>query len=175
MFKILVILSLGLAAIAANLNIQKGEIIAHTEVFGESQIDPSSKSIKAELTIDDKIESIKGKIYFETISLISQKEGRDKSMYELLNIEKYKTISFDMLSVVKNEKNYTLNGNLTLNGTTKNITIQSNIQELNNQLLLDGDFSFNLTDFKLEPPTFLFLTVRNKIDINYNIEFNKVK
>jgi polyisoprenoid-binding protein YceI len=175
MFKILVILSLGLAAVAANLNVQKGEVIAHTEVFGESQINPTSKSIKAELTIDDKIESIKGKIYFETISLVSQKEDRDKNMYELLNIEKYKTISFDILSIIKNETNYTLNGNLTLNGTTKNITVQSNIQELNNQLLLNGNFSFNLTDFKLEPPTLLFLTVRNKIDINYNIEFNKVK
>jgi polyisoprenoid-binding protein YceI len=175
MFKILVILSLGLAAIAANLNVQKGEVIAHTEVFGESQINPSSKSIKAELTIDDKIKSIKGKIYFDTISLISQKEDRDKNMYELLNIQKYKIISFDILSVVKNETNYTINGDLTLNGTKRNITVQSNIQELNNQLLLDGDFSFNLTDFKLEPPTLLFLTVRNKIDINYNIEFNKVK
>jgi polyisoprenoid-binding protein YceI len=175
MFKILVILSLGLAAVAANLNVQKGEVIAHTEVFGESQINPTSKSIKAELTIDDKIESIKGKIYFETISLVSQKEDRDKNMYELLNIEKYKTISFDILSIIKNETNYTLNGNLTLNGTTKNITVQSNIQELNNQLLLNGNFSFNLTDFKLEPPTLLFLTVRNKIDINYNIKFNKVK
>ena len=175
MFKILVLLSLGLVGFAANLNVQKAEIIAHTEVFGDSQINPTTKNINAVLTIDEKIESITGKIYFETISLISQKLDRDKNMYELLNIEKYKTISFDITNIIKNETDYTLNGVLTLNGLKKNISTKSNIQEQNNQILLDGKFSFNLTDFNLEPPTMFFLTVRNQIDITYNIEFNKVK
>ena len=172
MFKILIILSLAIAAFAANLNIQKGEIIAHTEVFGDSEINQSSKSINAILTIDEKIESIKGKIYFETISLISQKEDRDKSMYELLNTDKYKTISFDIINIVKNETDYTINGFLTLNGIEKSISAKSNIQEQNSQISLEGNFSFNLTDFNLEPPSMFFLTVRNQIDINYNIELN---
>ena len=45
MFKILVMLCLGLAAFASNLSIQKGEIVAHTEVFGDSQINPTTKEI----------------------------------------------------------------------------------------------------------------------------------
>jgi hypothetical protein len=43
------------------------------------------------------------------------------------------------------------------------------IYRQNKQLLLNGEFSFNLTDFSLEPPTMMFLTVRNQIDIFYNI------
>jgi polyisoprenoid-binding protein YceI len=170
-----VILSLGLATFAASLNIQKGEITAHTEVFGDSEINQSSKNINTLLTIDEKIESIKGKIYFETITLISQKEDRDKNMHELLNTEKYKTILFDITNIVKNETDYTINGILTLNGVKKDISTRSNIQEQNSQILFTGKFSFNLTDFNLEPPTMFFLTVRNQIDINYNIELNKVK
>lgn len=175
MFKILLILGLGLAAMASTLNIQKGEITAHTEVFGDSQINPTTKEVNAFLTIENNIESIQGKIYFDSISLISQKKDRDENMYELLNVEKYKTISFNITSIVKNETNYDINGILTLNGISKNITSKSVISDENAVVLLNGGFSFNLTDFGLEPPKLLFLTVRNQIDISYNIELNKVK
>ena len=173
MFKILIILCLGLAAIASNLNVQKGEIIAHTEVFGDSQINPTTKEINSFLTMQNDIQSIRGKIYFDTISLISQKRDRDSNMYELLNSEKFKTISFDITSIVKNETTYDISGELTLNGIKKNITFKSEIINNKDTILLNGVFSFNLTDFNLEPPTMFFLTVRNQIDISFNIELKK--
>ena len=173
MFKILIILCLGLAAIASNLNVQKGEIIAHTEVFGDSQINPTTKEINSFLTMQNDIQSIRGKIYFDTISLISQKRDRDSNMYELLNSEKFKTISFDITSIVKNETTYDISGELTLNGITKNFTFKSEIINNKDTILLNGGFSFNLTDFNLEPPTMFFLTVRNQIDISYKIDFKR--
>ena len=90
-------------------------------------------------------------------------------MYELLKVEKFKTISFDVKSITKNQNGYDINGIVTLNGVSKNITTKAMIYRQNNQLLLNGEFSFNLTDFSLEPPTMMFLTVRNQIDIFYNI------
>ena len=173
MFKILVMLSLGLVAIASNLSIQKGEIVAHTEVFADSQINPTTKEINTFLTMQKDMESIRGKIYFDTISLISQKRDRDSNMYELLNTQKFKTISFDITNIIKNETSYDISGVLTLNGITKNITTKSEINENKDIVLLNGKFSFNLTDFNLEPPTMFFLTVRNQIDITYNIELKK--
>ena len=173
MSKILIILCLSLALNAANLNIQKGEIIAHTEVFGDSQISPSTKEINTFLTIQKEVESIRGKIYFDTITLISQKRDRDSNMYELLNFQKYKNISFDISNIVKNENGYYINGDLTLNGVTKNITTKGEIINNKDAILLKGGFSFNLTDFNLEPPTMFFLTVRNQIDISYNIQLKK--
>lgn len=173
MSKILIILCLSLAAIASSLNIKKGEIIAHTEVFGDSQINPSTKEINTFLTIQKEVESIRGKIYFDTITLISQKRDRDSNMYELLNFQKYKNISFDISSIVKNENGYYINGDLTLNGITKNITTNGEIINNKDAILLKGGFSFNLTDFNLEPPIMFFLTVRNQIDISYNIQLNK--
>lgn len=175
MFKLLVILSLALFANANNLTIQNGEIKAHTEVFGDSEINPTTKNVKADLTIENSIESIKGKIYFETLTLISDKKSRDEHMYELLQVEKFKTISFDIRSITKNETDYEIKGALTLNGVTKNIKAKIIINQQNNQISLNGGFSFNLTDFNLEPPKMMFLTVRNQIDITYNISLNEVK
>ena len=175
MFKLLIILSLALFASASSLVVQKGEIKAHTEVFGDSEINPATKNIKADLTIENSIESIKGKIYFETLTLISDKKNRDEHMYELLQVEKFKTISFDIRSITKNETDYEIKGALTLNGVTKNIKAKIIINQQNNQISLNGGFSFNLTDFNLEPPKMMFLTVRNQIDITYNISLNEVK
>ena len=86
MFKLLIILSLALFASASSLVVQKGEIKAHTEVFGDSEINPTTKDVKADLTMENSIESIKGKIYFETLTLISDKKSRDEHMYELLQV-----------------------------------------------------------------------------------------
>ena len=173
MFKVLTLIFLGLGAFASNLNVVKGEIKAHTEVFGDSKIDPSTKQIKADLTIDDSIESIKGKVYFETLSLISETKDRDSHMYELLNEPKYKTISFTISNVKKTEENYEINGTLTLNGVSKPVVAKTIINQENNSVALSGGFSINLTDYEMKPPKLLFLTVRNQIDISYNIELKK--
>ena len=167
MFKLLVILSLALFANANNLTVQNGEIKAHTEVFGDSEINPATKNIKADLTIEDTIESIKGTIYFEALTLVSDKKSRDEHMYELLKVEKFKTISFDIKSITKNGNVHDINGVVTLNGVSKNITAKTTIIKDNNQITLKGGFSFNLTDFSLEPPVMMFLKVRNQIDISY--------
>jgi polyisoprenoid-binding protein YceI len=169
MFKLLLVLSLVLFANASNLSVQNGEIIAHTEVFGDSQINPTTKDVKADLTMNDSIESIKGKIYFDTLSLISDEKTRDEHMYELLNVEKYKTISCDIRSITKVGDDYELKGVLTLNGISKNLKAKVSVTQINNLISLKGNFSFNLTDFSMEPPKMIFLTVRNQIDISYNI------
>ncbi len=81
-------------------------------------------------------------------------------MYKLLNVDKFETISFDIKNIIKNENNYDISGVLTLNGISKDIIVKSDISEEKSNILLNGKFSFNLTDFNLEPPSMLFLKVR---------------
>ena len=170
MFKKLVFtLALCIGLYAENLSVSSGALMAHTEIFGDSQINPITRNLKGELSIENSLESIKGKIYFQTITLISDKKDRDEHMYKLLNVDKFESTSFEIKSIVKNEINYDINGVITLNGISKKITVKSDISEKNNQIYLDGKFSFNLTDFNLEPPSMLLLTVRNQIDITYKI------
>ncbi len=90
-------------------------------------------------------------------------------MYKLLNVDKFETISFDIKNIIKNEINYDISGVLTLNGISKDIIVKSDISEEKSNILLNGKFSFNLTDFNLEPPSMLFLKVRDQIDITYKI------
>ena len=90
-------------------------------------------------------------------------------MYKLLNVDKFETISFDIKNIIKNEINYDISGVLTLNGIAKDIIVKSDISEEKSNILLNGKFSFNLTDFNLEPPSMLFLKVRDQIDITYKI------
>lgn len=170
MFKVLVFICLGIFSYANNLSITNGSVTAHTEVFGDSEINPSTKDIKGELSIDNSIESIKGKIYFDTLSLISDKKDRDANMYELLEVNNFNTISFEISSISKNEDKYEIDGVLTLHGVTKNVSSIATITNDNGTIILNGDFSILLSNFGMKPPTLLFLTVRDQIDINYNIE-----
>lgn len=167
MFKVLVFLFVGIFANAMNFSVVSGEIMAHTEVFGDSKINPKTNEINGELFFNNSFESLKGEIYFKTLSLVSEKKDRDSNMYELLNSDKFDTITFKISQISKYEDRYKIDGLLTLNGVSKNISSLALISLENNQLVLNGDFSILLTNFDMKPPTLLFLTVRDQIDINY--------
>ncbi len=84
MYKIIILALLAIGANAADLTLIGGQIKAHTEVFGDSHINPSSKQIESLVTIDDTIDSIKGKISITALSLKSDNDARDKDMYEAI-------------------------------------------------------------------------------------------
>ena len=173
MYKIVILAFLVLSANAANLTLTGGEIKAHTEVFGDDHINPSSKSIESHVTINNTIDSMKGKISIAALSLKSDNDDRDKHMYEAINAKTDPIIAFEIQNVTKVDTGYKINGVLKLNGVSKNIASLATIADVNNTLNVSGLFSINLTDFKIEPPRLLFLTVRNQIDITYNLTYKK--
>lgn len=172
MFKLVLVLLFALFANAQELKLLDGQIQAHTEVFGDSTINPETKNITAEVQKGDSIESISGEFIINSSSLVSDNKDRDKNMYELLKSSVNPTISFAITSIVKVEDKYQIIGNLKMNNVTKEISSLATISE-ENGVLMSGDFSFNLTDFGIEPPTMFFLTVRNQVDIKYNFNFEK--
>lgn len=172
MFKLVLVLLFALFANASELKLLDGHIQAHTHVFGDPTIDPETKSIIAKVQKGDSIESINGEFIINSSSLVSDNKDRDKHMYELLKSSVTPTISFNITSIVKVEDKYQITGNLKLNEVTKEISSLATISEKDG-VLINGDFSFNLTDFGIEPPTMFFLTVRNQVDIKYNFNFEK--
>ncbi|PPK62680.1 polyisoprenoid-binding protein YceI [Malaciobacter marinus] len=161
------------SANAQNLQFVEGEIKAHTEVFGDKNINPSTKDIISHLTMNKKLSSLKGTISLTIFSLHSDNEKRDLNMYETLHSETFPQISFKLDSIEKLDNNFLIKGFLTLNGIEKEVSSLTQIKEENNHLVLDGKFSINLTSFNLEPPTMLFLTVRDQIDISYHLDYIK--
>ncbi|WP_428023222.1 YceI family protein [Arcobacter sp.] len=172
MFKLVLVLLFALFANAGELKLLDGKIQAHTEVFGDNTIDPETKDIITKVEKGDSIESIKGEFTINSSSLVSDNKDRDKHMYEVLKSSLVPTISFNITSIEKVDDKYKINGDLKMNNQTKQISSLASIAEGDN-LSMKGDFSINLTDFGLEPPTMFFLTVRNQIDIKYTFNFVK--
>ncbi|TLP39182.1 YceI family protein [Arcobacter arenosus] len=173
MYKLVLILFVSLLVNANELYLKNGQIKAHTEVFGDSTIDPQTKKIDVRLSKKQDIESIKGIFEIETLSLVSDNKDRDQHMYEVLNVKLSPKISFEISSINKNEEKYEIKGLLKMNNIYKQIDSLANITQNNNDISINGDFSINLTDFLLEPPTMFFLTVRDQIDITYNFNLKE--
>ncbi|PHO12152.1 hypothetical protein CPG38_09475 [Malaciobacter marinus] len=169
----LIFTSLIIFANAQDLKFLNGEIKAHTEIFGDSDINPSTKNITSHLSIDKNIDSLKGIILLNTLSLHSNNQERDFSMYEVLNSSKFPRIFFKIISIKKLKKSYELKGFLTLNGIEKQLTTSAQIKQENEKLVLDGNFFIKLTSFNIQPPSLLFLKVRDKIDISYHLNYIK--
>lgn len=157
---------------ASNLVLKEGKIEAHTEVFGDSNIDPYTTNISSNIEFDNTISNIKGAIWFDSIKLISDNLDRDKNMHELLKSKINPKISFDFISIKKiDEQNYEIEGYLSLNKVSRKVKSMTKIKKEKEDIIFDGTFNINLTDFNLEPPTLLFLTVRDRIDIKYILDF----
>jgi polyisoprenoid-binding protein YceI len=174
MFRILISTVIMTICTFANvLQIQEGHIKAHTEVFGDSTIDPATKNIGTSLTIDDSIESIKGVVFISAKDLISDNSKRDEHMYEVIEAESFTTISFTINNIIKENDTYMLQGVLALHGIKKQMNIKANISKENDTVQLNSLFSIKMSDFGIEPPVMIFLTVRDQVDIDINLKFKE--
>ncbi len=158
---------------ATTLHLSEGTIKAHTEVFGDSGIDPFTTKITSTLDLGANPTQLSGEISIPSISLKSENEGRDEHMHEAMNAEGEKVISVKLLQVKKLEKNYQITANLTLNGVTKKIISPCKITEDTSSLQLDGNFTIKMTDYNIEQPSMLFFTVRDAVDVHYNLKYGK--
>lgn len=158
---------------AGALTFVDGTIKAHTEVFGDSGINPFTTKITSVLHLGSTLTQLQGTITIPSISLQSENEGRDDHMHEAMHAESEKLISVKLIKVQKMDTAYKIYANLTLNGITKPITSLCKIQEDSSTLKLDGNFSIKMTDYKIEQPSLLFFTVRDQVDIKYNLNYRK--
>jgi len=172
MFKAVLLSFLLVYASASSLELRSGEINAHTEVFGDSSINPGTKDVNAKVSIENDITSIRGIVSIKSSSLVSDNLDRDKHMYKAINAKVNPKISYDIKSITKEDDGYTITGNLIFNNVAKEIKSHASIAKDDKNININGNFSIKLTDFGLEQPTLLFLTVRNQIDVKYNLIFN---
>lgn len=173
MFKLVFVALFAILANASSLSFQNGFIQAHTEVFGDSNINPATNKITSSLTMDEHYESLKGTVSLETLALKSDNDKRDANMYELLNATLHPQVSFEMTNVSKNGDEYTVEGNLTLNGVKAPVSSKAIIKEEGNKINLFGNFSILLSSYGMKPPKLLFLTVQDQIDITYTLNYMK--
>lgn len=111
-------------------------------------------------------------------SLKSGKSGMDNNAYKALDTKKNPNVTFalkEIKSITKKDGYYLVSasGTLTIAGTTKTLNIQAKTYPSGNSIKFTGSNTFNLTDFKVDPPTALMGTVKtgDAVTINYTLTF----
>ncbi|WP_339880990.1 YceI family protein [uncultured Algoriphagus sp.] len=113
--------------------------------------------------------------------LKSDNKGLDKNAYKALKSDKYKDINYELVSaIVKAEKSnqYLLktNGKLTIAGVSREIKMDVLcIVNVNGSINCTGSSKLNMTDFNVEPPSFLLGAMKtgDAITLEFNVTYSK--
>ena len=158
---------------SANLAFSSGYVQAHTSVFGDSTINPRSSNITSHLTMDKgDVTTLKGSVDVSLVKLKSDNEDRDEHMYKVLDIKKYTQTTYTIKSVTKNSVgSYNIEGTLDLHGVKKPINLLGEITQKGDNVTIKAKTSFKMSDFGIEPPKLLFLTVRDLLEMTIDTTY----
>lgn len=110
-------------------------------------------------------------------SLKSGKAAMDENAFKAMNADKHKEIVFKALTIDTLSGNTEVNGSMTVNGVTKPITVPVKVYNTKTGFTLTGYVLMKMTDFKVEPPVYMFGTIKTGDDIrvqfNVNLEYSR--
>lgn len=129
-------------------------MITHT-FSGEAQFGFKSEN-------DHQLTCIKSLTFsLEVMTLKSGENGLDKSAYKALKTKQYKTIIYTLISATvlpETENKYLIRtqGNLSIAGVTKEVTMDVYCIINNDETITyAGFYKLNMTDYQIKPPTFM--------------------
>ena len=158
---------------ASNLVVTSASVKAHTEVFGDSTIDPVTTSLTSRLSMSAGIESIKGTVDVSIRLLKSDNADRDEHMVEAIESNKYPLATYSFKEVKKGAKGYNISGILDFHGVKKPLNITADIIDKDGKVSFKGKGSFKMSAYGVEPPKLLLLTVRDQVDLDIDVKFKK--
>lgn len=141
----------------------------------ESNVEKTDTQITVNNLSDVNIETL-----YVTIDALSIKSGKnimDKLTYKALKVEEHPEIKFIFKKGKIVEQNETfidieLNGDLTIAGVAKNVTVLTKINKNGETIVLKGSHKLKMTDFGITPPKALLGTIKTGDEIT--IEFNLI-
>lgn len=153
-----------------NLSFESGTIKAHTEVFGDSSIDPVFKKATSHLSMGETPTSLKGTVEVSIADFISDNAKRDVNMRETMESDKFPKASFEIKEVVsKGGDAVSLKGSLTLHGVSKPFSFEGSVNEEGSKVRIKAKSSMKMSDFGITPPKMVFLTVRDQVDVSVDM------
>jgi polyisoprenoid-binding protein YceI len=163
-------LLLSASVFAGNLTFESGSIKAHTEVFGDSSIDPTAKKATSHLSMDATPATLKGTIEISMSDLMSDNKKRDTNMQETLESATFPKAVFEVKDVVaKGGDNVILKGSMNLHGVTKPMSFEGTVSEEASNVRIKVKSSMKMSDFGIIPPKMVFLTVRDQVDLSVDV------
>lgn len=159
---------------AGNLTFESGTIKAHTEVFGDSTIDPVAKRATSHLSMDATPATLKGSIEVSMSDLVSDNKKRDTSMQETLDSVTFPKAVFEIKEVVaKGGDNVTLKGMMSLHGVTRAMNFEGTLNAEGEKVRIKAKSSMKMSDFGINPPKMVFLVVRDQVDLNVDVQLKR--
>ncbi|WP_179376141.1 YceI family protein [Winogradskyella wichelsiae] len=182
-FLALLVSSLFSFQIASSQNYVLNNSSSVLEVHGTSSLhdwtlETEKQSGKLVMAVSETLEISTLTITVEAESLKSGKSSMDNNTYEALNTDDHKTMNFNLTSVKQVDKlsdhsfKVSASGKMTISGVSKTITIGVTVKLEGDKVLLEGEKSFKMTDFGIDPPKALLGTIKTGDDIK--ITFNSV-
>jgi len=113
-------------------------------------------------------------------TLNSGKDAMDKNAYKSLKTSSSKNITFQLtrvVSVTKSGSGYevTAEGKLQIAGATKTTTVKALCTPSGNTIKCKGEKTFKMSEYQVEPPSFMFGSVKtgDEVTILFDISFTK--
>jgi polyisoprenoid-binding protein YceI len=119
----------------------------------------------------------------EAKSLKSEHESMDNRTYKTINADKFPRIAYKLNSAVvtpieKNKYAIKATGELTISGATQTIVLNvTAIVNPDNTITCTGSQKIQLTDYKIDPPTFMLgaMKVKNDLTIQFNLVYKSTQ
>ncbi len=157
------------AAFGKTLQVENGVVKAHTEVLGDSTIDPETHVLISHLTMADDVASMKGSIDASILKLKSDNEDRDEHMVKALESLKYPMAHYEVKEILKKSRGYTINGIMEFHGVKRPLSFDSDIVKHGDKVDITAKGSIRLSDYQVKPIKLLFLSVRDRVDLNIHL------
>lgn len=116
----------------------------------------------------------------EAEGLKSGKSGMDKNAYKALNTDKNKKITYQLkevkdISSASNGYKVKTTGTLEIAGVKKSIHLDFNLIPNSGKIVLKGEYTLNMTDYGVEPPTAMFGTISTGEIVKIKFETHFIK
>lgn len=150
--------------------------ISGTSTLHDWTMSSTDIRVEANISLDatgtlDTIHSLNMSLKAETLK--SGHTAMDRNAYSSLDTENYKNITFTLTSADVDNNNVSGKGNLSVAGVIKAVPIESMCKSTGqNKFSCTGSQKIKMSDFGIEPPSFMFGTVRtgDEITVSYKVD-----
>ncbi|MFY0607112.1 MAG: YceI family protein [Cyclobacteriaceae bacterium] len=161
-------------AVDFEINQENGQIT----VLGTSSVhDWESDVTKFSISGNMGVETINNlKVVIPVISIESGKDIMNDKTFEALKHKKHPNLIFESAQLALEGSNVAGEGELTIAGVTKTISIQGQIvSQTTTQANIQGKVDLKMSDYGIEPPTAMFgsLKTGNEVTIQFNLSIPK--
>lgn len=124
-------------------------------------VDTTLQLADSKLALDSVAQDVSGaRVRIATMALDCKNGTMNDHMREALKAKQHAQISFNVKSISGEKGALKLNGELTLAGVTRAISIPATVAQQGTALRAKGQYTLNMKEYGIKPPTLMFGTMK---------------